>query len=189
MRDSVTLRLEAPPAKVWELVSDVTHIGRFSPETFEAEWLDGATGPAEGVRFRGHVSRNGRGPVYWTTCTIVRCDPEREFTFVVGTASKNMMTWGYQLEPAADGATEVTEFCESADDLGMRIYWKLFPGPEAHQRRGHAHHPRTAQGRRRDLTSEACDWGVRIHGKDPHAHRHRSRPRRAGRPPCSRPSS
>ena len=38
MRDSVTLRIEAPIAKVWELVSDVTHIGRFSPETFEAEW-------------------------------------------------------------------------------------------------------------------------------------------------------
>ncbi len=128
MRDSVTLRIEAPPAKVWALVSDVTHIGRFSPETFEAEWLDGATGPGEGVRFRGHVRRNGRGPVYWTTCTIVRCDPEREFAFVVGKPSKKMMTWGYQLAPTADGATEVTEFWESAADLGMRIYWKLFPG-------------------------------------------------------------
>ena len=128
MRDSVTLRIEAPPSKVWELLSDVTHIGRFSPETFEAEWLDGATGPAEGVRFRGHVRRNGRGPVYWTTCTIVRCEPEREFAFVVGKLSKKMMTWGYELAPTADGETEVTERWESADDLGMRVYWKLFPG-------------------------------------------------------------
>jgi hypothetical protein len=32
----------------------VTKIGRYSPETFEAEWLDGATGPAVGARFRGH---------------------------------------------------------------------------------------------------------------------------------------
>ena len=48
MHDSVTVHMDAPPEKVWALVSDVTQIGRFSPETFEAEWLDGATGPAVG---------------------------------------------------------------------------------------------------------------------------------------------
>ena len=30
----------APPGEVWDLVSDVTRIGEFSPETFEAQWLD-----------------------------------------------------------------------------------------------------------------------------------------------------
>src|SRR5215472_292309 len=43
MNGSVTLHIDAPPDKVWQLVSDVTRIGRYSPETFEAEWLDGAT--------------------------------------------------------------------------------------------------------------------------------------------------
>ena len=129
MRDSVTLRIEAPPAKVWELVSDVTHIGRFSPETFEAEWLDGATGPGEGVRFRGHVRRNGRGPVYWTTCTIVRCEPEREFAFVVGKPSKKMMTWGYQLAPTRRRRDRGDRILGVGRPVsGMRIYWKLFPG-------------------------------------------------------------
>ena len=47
------------PRTIWDLVSDVTKIGRYSPETFEAEWLDGATGPAVGATFRGHVKRNG----------------------------------------------------------------------------------------------------------------------------------
>ena len=28
--------MDAPPAEVWDLVSDVTRIGEFSPETFEA---------------------------------------------------------------------------------------------------------------------------------------------------------
>jgi uncharacterized protein YndB with AHSA1/START domain len=130
VHDSVTLRIDAPPAKVWALVSDVTHIGRFSPETFEAEWLDGATGPAAAVRFRGHVRRNGRGPVYWTTCTIVRCEPEQEFAFVVGKPARAMMTWGYRLAPAAEATdvTDVTEFWESSDALPMRTYWKLFSG-------------------------------------------------------------
>ena len=70
MHDSVTVHMDAPPDKVWALVSDVTKIGRYSPETFEAEWLDGATGPAVGARFRGHVKRNGRGPTYWTTSSV-----------------------------------------------------------------------------------------------------------------------
>src|SRR5207237_592649 len=61
MRDSVTVHMAAPPERIWDLVSDVTKIGRYSPETFEAEWLDGATGPAVGARFRGHVKRTGRG--------------------------------------------------------------------------------------------------------------------------------
>jgi hypothetical protein len=67
MHDSVTVHMAASPEKVWALVSDVTRIGEFSPETFEAQWLDGATGPAVGAKFRGHVKRNGKGPVYWTT--------------------------------------------------------------------------------------------------------------------------
>jgi Polyketide cyclase / dehydrase and lipid transport len=59
MTDSVTVHMAAPAAQIWELVSDVTQIGRYSPETFEAEWLDGTTGPAVGAKFRGHVKRNG----------------------------------------------------------------------------------------------------------------------------------
>ena len=63
MKDSVTIHMAASPETIWELVSDVTKIGRYSPETFEAEWLDGATGPVVGARFRGHVKRNGIGPM------------------------------------------------------------------------------------------------------------------------------
>ena len=66
-------------------MSDVTNTSRFNAETFEAEWIDGSTGPEVGARFRGHVKRNGRGPTYWTKCTVIACEPGREFTFVVGT--------------------------------------------------------------------------------------------------------
>ena len=75
MQDSVTVHIDAPPEAVWALVSDVTQIGKYSPETFEAEWLDGATGPVVGAKFRGHVKRNGRGPVYWAPCTVVVAEP------------------------------------------------------------------------------------------------------------------
>ncbi len=124
MHGSVTVHMTAPPDRIWELVSDVTKIGRYSPETFEAEWLDGATGPAVGARFRGHVKRNGWGPVYWTTCTVVACEPNREFGFAVGQAQRPLNTWRYHLEPAGDG-TDVTESFQLADGLGLRVYWTL----------------------------------------------------------------
>jgi hypothetical protein len=125
MQDSVTVHVDAPSPRVWALVSDVTNTGRFSPETFEAEWLDGSTGPEVGARFRGHVKRNGRGPTYWTKCTVTVSDPGREFTFVVGTPQQHPMTWGYRFEPAGEG-TDVTEFFQLTDRLPMRLYWKLF---------------------------------------------------------------
>jgi hypothetical protein len=116
--------MAAPADQVWALVSDVTRIGEFSPETFEAEWLDGATGPRSGARFRGHVKRNGWGPVYWTTCTVVACEPGREFAFGVGEPGKALNTWRYELQPAADG-TDVTESFELSPMLLLRLYWAL----------------------------------------------------------------
>jgi hypothetical protein len=124
MRDSVTVHMAASQAKVWALVSDVTRIGEYSPETFEGEWLDGAAGPAAGARFRGHVKRNGKGPTYWTTCTVRDCVPEREFSFGVGASGKPHIVWGYQLEPSGDG-TDVTESFELTKNAATRIYWGL----------------------------------------------------------------
>ncbi len=125
MRDSVTVRMAASPERVWALVSDITNTGRFSPETFEAQWLDGATGPAVDVRFRGHVRRNGRGPVYWTTCQIVACERGREFAFVVQARGRSVNSWRYEFEPVDDG-TEVTESFELTSTLASRLYWAMF---------------------------------------------------------------
>src|SRR5215218_9290828 len=108
MRGSVTVHMGAPPDVVWELVSDVTRIGEFSPETFEAEWVDGATGPVLGAHFRGHVKRNGVGPVYWTACKVTACEPGKEFGFAVYGAGRPINNWHYALE-AVDGGTDVTE--------------------------------------------------------------------------------
>jgi hypothetical protein len=116
--------MRATPERIWELVSDVTRIGKYSPETFEAEWLDGATGPSVGARFRGHVKRNGIGPTYWTTCNVVASVPGREFGFGVGSADKPLNVWRYRLEPAGDG-TDVTESFELADKFPLRLYWVL----------------------------------------------------------------
>jgi uncharacterized protein YndB with AHSA1/START domain len=124
MRDEVTVHMAAPPSAVWSVVTDVEGIGRYSPETFEGRWIDGATGPAVGARFQGHVKRNGRGPTYWTTCEVVACEPDREFGFAVITAGRPLNTWRYRLVPAG-GGTEVRESFELADTPALRLYWRL----------------------------------------------------------------
>lgn len=126
MQDSVTVHMAAPADKIWELVSDVTKIGRYSPETFEGEWLDGATGPALGAKFRGHVKRNGKGPIYWTTCIVTKCEPGREFAFGVGQKEEKILNvWSYHLEPNGDG-TDVTESFQLKNTPPLRLYWALF---------------------------------------------------------------
>jgi uncharacterized protein YndB with AHSA1/START domain len=124
MHESVTVHMVAPPERIWELLSDVTKIGRYSPETFEAEWLEGATGPAVGAKFRGHVKRNGIGPIYWTTCTVRECVPGREFAFGVGPSDKPLSIWGYRLEPSGDG-TDVTESFDLTPTALLRFYWAV----------------------------------------------------------------
>lgn len=124
MHDSVTVHIDATPDEVWDLVSDVTRIGSYSPETFEAEWTDGATGPVVGAKFRGHVKRNGVGPTYWSPCVVTASEPGQEFAFVVGPERTAVNTWRYRLEPK-DGGTDVTESFELARTPLLQVYWAL----------------------------------------------------------------
>jgi hypothetical protein len=119
--------MSASPQQVWELVSDVTSIGKFSPETFEAEWIDGSSGPAVGARFRGHVKRNGIGPVYWTKCTVTECEPGKVFAFGVdGPGGKPVNVWRYDIAPGdgGDGA-DVTESFQLQNLLPLKLYWMV----------------------------------------------------------------
>ena len=125
--EEVSVWMAATPAAVWDLVSDVTRIGEFSPETFEARWTRGSTGPEVGAYFAGHVKRNGVGPTYWSPCRVTRCEPERVFEFSVGTDKVTANNWGYRLDPK-DGGTLVTEYFRLEPNPVMRAYWLLL-GP------------------------------------------------------------
>jgi ligand-binding SRPBCC domain-containing protein len=130
MGGEVSLHMDAPPEQVWALVSDVTRIGEFSPETFEARWRRGSTGPEVGARFKGHVKRNGVGPTYWSACRVTACVPNELFEFVVeveGPVDAQVNRWGYRLEPDGD-CTRVTEYYQLGSSLPMQAYW-LVLGP------------------------------------------------------------
>jgi len=102
-----SIRIAARPETVYDLIADVTRMGERSPETYSANWLDGATGAQVGARFKGY---NRIGPIRWaTTCVVTQAEPGREFAFtVVNGQGREETKWRYQIEAADDGCT-VTE--------------------------------------------------------------------------------
>ena len=103
---TVSREIAAPPQRVWELVSDMTRMGEWSPEATGGKWLKGATGPASGARFKG---TNRSGWQRWsTTCTVTECVPGERFTFAVTAGPAKVATWSYEIEPTGTGS-RVTE--------------------------------------------------------------------------------
>ena len=107
------VHVDAPPEVLYGIVSDVTRMGEWSPETVRCEWIDGATGPELGARFKG---TNKRGVFRWSTKPeVVVAEPGREFSFVTHSAGPSTK-WTYRFEPAADGGTGLVESFETLDD-------------------------------------------------------------------------
>jgi uncharacterized protein YndB with AHSA1/START domain len=104
-----TVHVDAPPERVYGLISDVTRMGEWSPECYRCEWVGGATGPEPGARFKGS---NKQGWMKWsTTAEVDVADPGREFTFSTRSGDKVSTRWSYRMA-AAGGGTDVTESCE-----------------------------------------------------------------------------
>ena len=98
---SVTREINAPAERVWAMVSDVTRMGEWSPESGGGRWLEGATGASPGAKFR---ATNQIGKRKWsTTATVVDADPGRRFSFQVSTAGLKVAEWRYDFEPNGPG--------------------------------------------------------------------------------------
>ena len=112
MSDSVevTATIAAPPQTVYALISDLTRMGEWSPETTGVTWLGGATEPRVGARFRG-ANRNGLRR--WSTiCTVVAAEPGRELAWESRLFGRPVALWRYTFEPDGSGGTKVTETSE-----------------------------------------------------------------------------
>ena len=106
----VRIWIDAPPARVWELVSDIELMPTMSSELQSAAWLDGATGPAAGARFIGHSKHEALGE-WATTSHVVEFEPERVFGWAVEDPANPTALWRFRLEPK-DGGTELSEWMQ-----------------------------------------------------------------------------
>ena len=110
-QDSVSMEIAAPPQRVYELISDITRMGEWSPECRSCTWVKGATGPAVGARFRAR-NKGRRGPSWFNTPVVTAAEPAREFAFNRSGPGIGSYTWRYVLEPTTTG-TRVTESYEA----------------------------------------------------------------------------
>ena len=92
--------IDAPPAKVWALISDFRLMPRWSPQCR----LMKALGPLrQGTKT---INVNRRKFMVWpTTAQVIEVIPERKLAFRV---NANNTIWSYELEPTATG-TRVVE--------------------------------------------------------------------------------
>jgi uncharacterized protein YndB with AHSA1/START domain len=110
--DRATVTIAAPPEAVWDLVTDISRMGEWSPETTSCRWLGKRKGPEVGARFVGF---NKRGWARWaTTVRVVEAERGRSFAFRVDGIG---VRWGYVFEPEGDG----TRLSETRDLSGARI--------------------------------------------------------------------
>ncbi|MFJ9594017.1 SRPBCC family protein [Streptomyces virginiae] len=92
--------VDAAPARVYELVSDVSAIGRWSPNASDVTFDQGA-GPRVGAWFSGRNHKDGR---QWTTRSqVVRAEPGAAFAFVVGGAEDGIVRWSWTFHPLGRG--------------------------------------------------------------------------------------
>ncbi|MEM9565221.1 MAG: SRPBCC family protein [Actinomycetota bacterium] len=96
----ITIEIEAPPAAVWPIVTDINTPAAFSDEFQGADWVD--DGPAIGARFEGH---NRRESMEWTVpCTVTGFEPERLFEWTVGDVADKVARWRFELTPTDAGS-------------------------------------------------------------------------------------
>jgi uncharacterized protein YndB with AHSA1/START domain len=96
--------IDADPARVWSLVSDIELMPTLSNELQAVQWADGADRPRVGARFVGHNEHHALGQ-WSTTSQIVVCDEPREFAWAVGDSDNPSSTWRFRLAPRDGGTT------------------------------------------------------------------------------------
>jgi uncharacterized protein YndB with AHSA1/START domain len=118
-RGEVSVHIDAPPERVYDLVADVTRMGEWSPETYRCKWV-GAAEPAVGARFKGY---NRRGRARWSnTLRVIAADPGREFAFRRDVLHCGVCDWRYRMEPEGTG-TLLTESYEVVEPEWAITTW------------------------------------------------------------------
>lgn len=101
------IEVDAPPEKVWALVSDLSAMARWSPQTFKT-FLRGS---GKGAKM---ININKAGWRVWPTTSMIKdFEPNKRLMFKV---RENKAQWSYDLEPLDGGSR--TKIVETRDVSG-----------------------------------------------------------------------
>ena len=123
----VTIRIDAAPEDVYNLVSDLPRMGEWSPECYRCQWLGDMQVAVPGAKFKGY---NRRGFRRWTTHgTIVTAEPGKQVSFDVNSVfDLPVSRWAYRITPEAEGGCTVTEVWEDRRGGLMKVLGNLASG-------------------------------------------------------------
>ncbi|AXI78490.1 SRPBCC family protein [Peterkaempfera bronchialis] len=123
------VRISASPTAVYDVVSDLTRSGEWSPECLGGAWVSGEPG-AVGAVFRG---RNLRGedvvswaPVvrgtWYTHSEVVAAEPGRTFRWAMHDSSgrRQESVWAFDIEADGEGSVLVHHFRMDGPTEGIR---------------------------------------------------------------------
>ena len=112
-----SIEIAAPPAQVWELVSDLSNMSRWSPQVFKTFVRGGET--RQGAKM---ININRKGLLVWPTQAMVTTfEPGQKIAFRI---RENWTTWSFTLGPTADGGTRIVqrrEAPEGISDVSVRL--------------------------------------------------------------------
>ncbi|WP_141014969.1 SRPBCC family protein [Nocardioides sambongensis] len=125
-----SIEIDAPPAKVWALVTDVPRMAQWSPQVVRSTVKGGVV--KQGAKF-SNINRQ-KLLVWPTKGKIVRFSPPTDatpgdFAFRI---AENKTIWSFALEPTATG-TRVTQRRETPDgisSLSMNLTKHVLGGQE-----------------------------------------------------------
>lgn len=133
MRGGSSIDIRATPDRVYDLLADVTQMGRWSPECRRCEWIGGYTAAVAGARFRGH---NRSGLIRWSNVSeIVEAERGRVLAWVMGGSEKRYSEWRYTFEPTERGVRVTESFQSLRHSLLGRLGGLPLGGQRRSQRR------------------------------------------------------
>lgn len=112
-RITVHLDIPAPPQRVWDVVTDISVMPRFSTELQSVEWAEGFSGAEPGAQFLG-TNRNEAIGEWTVRCHVVEFEPHRIFGWAVHDIESPAATWRFALIPT---------------DVGTRLSYTAQIGP------------------------------------------------------------
>lgn len=113
--DTVERHIEAPPEVLYDLIADVTRTPELTPDILRVEWLDGATEPKVGARFKAKNTVGGR-MTWHNKPVITTVEPGREIAWARTEPFAGTVEWRWRFDPDGTG-TLVTQTYEVTDPI------------------------------------------------------------------------